>query len=168
MTAKTQQQTIPAHPALEKRTAKRVAWLSWLLDKSIRVPGTNARIGVDGLIGLIPGVGDLIGGLLSTWIVLIAARVGAPTAVLMNMSMNAFIDTALGAIPIVGDLFDLAWQSNEKNLTLLNAYLEDPAEAKKSSTLRVVALGAVMLAVLVGLGALAVWAVGAIAGMFDG
>lgn len=162
------QQSLSSHPDLDQSTAKRVAWLSWLLDRSIRVPGTNAHVGVDGLIGLIPGVGDLIGGLLSTWIVLIAARVGAPTAVLMSMSLNAFIDTALGAIPLVGDLFDLAWKSNEKNLKLLNDYLQDPQETEKSSTLRVVALGAVMIAVLVGLGALAFWAAGAIAGLFAG
>ena len=161
-------QRLSSNAALDKNTAKRVAGLAWLLDKSIRVPGTNVRIGADGLIGLIPGVGDLIGGLLSTWIVLVAARAGAPTAVLVNMSMNAFIDTAVGAIPVLGDLFDFAWRANTKNVALLNDYLQNPAETQKSSTLRVVALGALMIAVLVGLGALAFWAVGAVAGLFAG
>lgn len=102
---------------------KRIRLLSRLLDEQFRIPGTTYRVGLDGLLGLIPGVGDAAGALLSAYIVYEAIRLGAPSTVLLRMLANIGIDTVGGAIPVVGDIFDMAWKTNKKNAALLHAYL---------------------------------------------
>jgi hypothetical protein len=102
---------------------KRVRLLSRLLDEQFRIPGTTYRVGLDGLLGLLPGAGDAIGALLSAYILYEAIRLGAPKTVLLRMVTNIGIDTLGGAIPVVGDIFDVAWKANKKNAALLHAYL---------------------------------------------
>jgi Domain of unknown function (DUF4112) len=102
---------------------KRVRLLSRLLDEQFRIPGTTYRVGLDGLLGLIPGVGDAAGALLSTYILYEAMRLGVPKTLLLRMVTNIGIDTVGGAIPVVGDIFDIAWKANKKNAALLHAYL---------------------------------------------
>jgi hypothetical protein len=102
---------------------KRVRLLSRLLDEQFRIPGTTYRVGLDGLLGLIPGVGDAAGALLSAYILYEAIRLGAPKTVLLRMGANIGIDTVAGAIPVMGDIFDIAWKANKKNAVLLHAYL---------------------------------------------
>ena len=102
---------------------KRVRLLSRLLDEQFRIPGTTHRVGLDGLIGLIPGVGDAAGTLLSAYILYEAIRLGAPPSVLLRMAANIGIDAVVGAIPVAGDLFDMAWKANKKNAALLHAHL---------------------------------------------
>lgn len=91
--------------------------LAWLMDHSIPL-GRGMRIGLDPIIGLIPGLGDLIGSLVSATIVLQAHRAGIPRPTLMRMVANVGIDAAVGAIPFAGDLFDFAFKANTKNLQL--------------------------------------------------
>ena len=112
----------PWSPQDEARL-RRVRLLSRLLDEQFRLPGTTYRIGLDGLLGLIPGVGDAASALLSTYILYEAIRLGAPSTVLLRMIANIGIDTVGGAIPVVGDIFDMAWKANKKNAALLHAYL---------------------------------------------
>lgn len=131
--------------------------LARLLDEAIRIPGTNIRIGLDAILGLLPGGGDVAGGLFSAIIMLQAARVGAPTAVLARMLGNVVIDTAVGSIPLIGDVFDFAWRANSKNVRLLESWRERPAGTQRASKVAV----AGFLAALVILIVLAVW--GAIA-----
>ena len=102
---------------------KRVRLLSRLLDEQFRIPGTTYRVGLDGLLGMIPGVGDAAGALLSAYILYEAIRLDAPKTVLLRMVANIGIDTVLGAIPVAGDIFDIAWKANKKNAALLHAYL---------------------------------------------
>ena len=102
---------------------KRIRLLSRLLDEQFRIPGTTYRVGLDGLLGLIPGVGDAAGALVSTYILYEAIRLGAPSTVLLRMIANIGIDAVGGAIPVVGDIFDMAWKTNKKNAALLHAYL---------------------------------------------
>jgi Domain of unknown function (DUF4112) len=102
---------------------KRVRLLSRLLDEQFRIPGTAYRVGLDGLLGMIPGVGDAAGALLSAYILYEAIRLGAPKTVLLRMVANIGIDTVVGAIPVMGDIFDIAWKANKKNAALLHAYL---------------------------------------------
>lgn len=106
----------------ESRT-RRVRVLSKLLDNSIPIPGTGWKIGFDPIVGLIPGIGDLIGALLSGYIVLEAARAEVPTLTLARMILNVGVDTLLGAVPALGDVFDAAWKSNTKNVALLERHL---------------------------------------------
>ena len=112
----------PWSPQDETRL-KHVRLLSRLLDEQFRLPGTAYRIGLDGLLGLIPGVGDAASALLSTYILYEAIRLGVPKTLLLRMIANISIDTVGGAIPVVGDIFDIAWKANKKNATLLHAYL---------------------------------------------
>ena len=102
---------------------KRVRLLSRLLDEQFRIPGTTYRVGLDGLLGMIPGVGDAAGALLSAYILYEAIRLDAPKTVLLRMIANIGIDTVLGAVPVAGDIFDIAWKANKKNAILLHAYL---------------------------------------------
>src|SRR5918999_2546085 len=100
---------------------RRLARLAWLLDNSIPLPGTRFRIGIDAIIGLVPGLGDLLGVLLSSYIVREAARLGAPPSVLTRMAFNVAPEGLVGLVPVVGDVFDAAWKANQRNLVLLDA-----------------------------------------------
>jgi Domain of unknown function (DUF4112) len=107
----------------DKARLKRVRLLSRLLDEQLRIPGMTYRVGLDGLLGMIPGVGDAAGALLSAYILYEAIRLGAPKTVLLRMVANIGIDTVLGAVPVAGDIFDIAWKANKKNAALRHAYL---------------------------------------------
>lgn len=102
-------------------------WLAWLMDRAFVVPGTNARVGLDALLGLFPGLGDVLTGLVQVAIVLIALkRYKVPKFVAMRMMGNVLLDTGLGAIPLFGDLFDAAYKANTKNLRLLEPFRDRP------------------------------------------
>ncbi|MBA3889320.1 MAG: DUF4112 domain-containing protein [Gemmatimonadaceae bacterium] len=126
---------------------------SHVLDSAIRIPGTNFRVGMDGLLGLIPGVGDVTTGLASVFIIMTAARMGVPRSVLTRMIMNVAIDTAVGVIPIVGDAFDFAFKSNLRNVALTERYMTAPEEERRRtervSRLQLVGLIAVLVVVVV-------------------
>ena len=97
----------------------RARTLTRLLDTVAHVPGTRVRFGLDSLLGLVPGLGDVAGAALSGYLVLLASRMGAPQSVIARMLANVAIDTVGGAVPVLGDLFDVAWKSNTRNLALL-------------------------------------------------
>lgn len=102
------------HPALQ-----RIRALSFLLDNAIKIPGTRFRIGLDPIVGLLVGGGDAAGVILSSYIVLEAARLGLPRQVLLTMLGNLITDLVGGSVPIVGDLFDAGWKANTRNLKLI-------------------------------------------------
>lgn len=126
---------------------RRLRALAWLLDNSIPLPG-GYRIGLDPLIGLIPGLGDAIGGLLSAYIVNEARSLGAPRSILLRMLSNVAIETVIGAVPFAGDLFDAAFKANTRNLALLARYQLDPTGVRRSSRLFVFGFS-LLLALLV-------------------
>ena len=132
--------------------------LTKLLDSAARVPGTNFRFGLDPVLGLIPGLGDVAGAALSGYVVILASRLGAPKSVIVRMLGNVAIDTVAGAMPVVGDLFDAGWKSNTRNLALLERHVGLPTTERAASravvwltvaALAVLALGAVALAIFV-------------------
>ncbi len=93
--------------------------LSHLLDDFLRIPGTQIRFGLDGIIGLIPGIGDILGAMAS-WIIILAAWLrGVPKITLARMMANVAIETIIGTVPILGDAFDIAWKANRRNFALL-------------------------------------------------
>jgi len=94
--------------------------LSWLLDDFIRVPGLNWRFGLDALVGLIPGFGDAATTLASFYVLASAVRYQVPKITLLRMGLNLGIDYVVGSLPLVGDLFDAWWKSNQRNVTLLS------------------------------------------------
>lgn len=132
---------------LDPRRLERLRRIAWLLDRSIRVPGTRITLGLDPLVGLIPGIGDLVGGLFSLYIIVEAARLGVPRGLLARMGWNVALDTLVGEIPVLGDLFDIGFQSNMRNLALLDGYVRAPAGARRASA-RFVALLVLALLVL--------------------
>ena len=131
--------------------------LARLLDSAVKIPGTNFRVGADSLSGLIPGVGDVAGAMLSGYVVLVATRLGAPAPVVARMLLNIGIDTLVGAVPVLGDVFDVAWKSNQKNVALLDSHLRDARETRRSSSWMVTGVVVVAIAalVLVGVGVVA-------------
>lgn len=101
---------------------KGMAFIAKWMDAKFRIPGTDFRFGLDGILGLIPGVGDLSTFAVSGYLVLLMAKNGAGGYVLARMILNIVIDAALGAIPVVGDLFDFVHKANVKNMKLMQQY----------------------------------------------
>ncbi len=94
------------------------------LDSRFTIPGTNLRFGLDFILGILPGVGDGVAALPALYLVLRAQRLGAPTRILGRMFFNVLIDMALGAVPLLGDLFDFGFKANRRNIALLKRYLQ--------------------------------------------
>ena len=125
--------------------------LAWLLDNSIRIPIINYRIGLDALIGLIPGLGDAAGLVVSSFIVLQAMRLGAPRAILGRMVLNIVIEALVGLIPVLGDFFDATFKANARNVRLLQLALAEPTNSRASNQASGKGVIAAVLAGLAGL-----------------
>ena len=109
----------------DNRQLRHLETLAKVMDNQFRLPGTNFRFGLDAIIGLIPGAGDLATFGISGFMLIIMARNGASGAVLAKMILNVLIDTLIGSIPIIGDAFDFGFKSNTKNIRLMKEhYLE--------------------------------------------
>jgi hypothetical protein len=102
--------------------------LETLLDEAFRIPGTQFRFGIDGIIGLVPGLGDVLAGLLSAVIPLAAWVRGVPYITLVRMAANVGIGVLVGTIPLFGDIFDMAWKPNRRNYRLLQRHLGEPRQ----------------------------------------
>lgn len=138
----------------------RISRVTHVLDDLIPVPGTDQKVGIDPVIGLIPGVGDIVAALVGGWVIAEAARFGVPRIVLARMVVNLLVDLAIGLVPIIGDLFDIVSRSNSANLALFRRHALDP----DASTAGHRAFFAGMVLLLVG----AIWLVAAlVARMLD-
>lgn len=124
--------------------------LATLLDAAVRVPGTGIRVGLDPILGLIPGAGDLAGAALGGWVIMLAAREGAPRAMLLRMLANVGIDTLLGSVPLLGDLFDAGFKANMRNVALLERHMEAPRAVERSSAIFVGLLLAALVLLVAG------------------
>jgi hypothetical protein len=100
--------------------------LSHVLDDFIKIPGTSIRFGLDGIVGLIPGIGDILGGIASCVIIVAAWIRGVPYVILTRMAANVVIEVLVGTIPFFGDAFDIAWRANRRNYALLTGSLYQP------------------------------------------
>jgi len=116
-----------------EQRVKRLQRLAELWDSAFRLPGTRVRVGLDPIVGLIPGIGDAAGALVSAYIVLEAARFDVPGPTLLRMLANVAIDALLGSVPVIGDIFDVGWQANIKNVALIERHLADPHDARRAS-----------------------------------
>jgi hypothetical protein len=135
---------------------ERLKRLSRLLDSAIGIPGTRYRFGLDAIVGVVPGIGDAIGAIFSSYIIFQAARLGVPKLTLVRMIGNVGVDTIVGEIPLLGDLFDVGFQSNIRNLSLIEQHVHRPAAAKAQSGRVLVVLGIALLALVVGIVAVGV------------
>ena len=122
--------------------------LSHLLDDWFRIPGTAIRFGLDGIVGFIPGIGDIIGGIASCVIIFAAWARGVSYVTLARMLANWGIEVLLGAVPILGNLFDIGWKANRRNYKLLTSSLADPRGTRRRSWLFFVCLCTLLVALL--------------------
>jgi hypothetical protein len=134
---------------LDPRVLRRLRRLSYWLDEGIRIPGTRIRIGLDPILGLIPGVGDAAGAILAGAIVVESLRQRISRYAVLRMAANIVIDTVIGSIPVLGDLFDAGWKSNTKNLALLERQLSEPSGSKEADRAFVLVVGGGLLVVCV-------------------
>ena len=103
--------------------------IATLLDSAFSIPGTSIRIGIDPLLGLIPGIGDYLSNLIGSSLLFLASRSGVPKIVIFRMSLNIFLNMIIGAIPGIGDLFSFWFKSNIRNAHLLHRYGQDSPRA---------------------------------------
>lgn len=134
-----------------------------VMDEAFPLPGTNIRVGLDALVGLIPGVGDVIGGVLSTWIIVGALRHRVPARIIARMVLNVVIDLMFGAVPVAGDVFDFLFEENMRNMRLLELHRDRRRPPRSTAQIALVAaliVGFVILVALMllfGLVALVLW-----------
>lgn len=113
-----------ARPLTREQRVARIDALATLMDTAFLVPGTNIRFGLDGIIGLVPGIGDAITTAISLFIVNEARALGAPPLLVARMVANVALDGVVGAVPLVGDAFDVAFRANRRNMALLRGHLD--------------------------------------------
>lgn len=111
---------------------------AYLMDEAFEIPGTKIRVGLDALIGLIPGVGDVIGGVMSTWIIAGALRHRVPAFVILRMVLNVAIDLIFGAVPVAGDVFDFMFEENMKNMRLLEKHRDRTRPPRSTSQIALI------------------------------
>jgi hypothetical protein len=119
-----------AHAAWHRRAAvlhriERLRRLAWTLDAFGRVPGTRLRFGLDSIIGLAPVAGDAVTAMISLYIVIEAARLGLPRHKINRMLANVAIETAVGSVPLLGDIFDTFWKANLRNVAIIDAHMAE-------------------------------------------
>lgn len=138
-----------SHPALE-----RLRGLSHLLDNAIAIPGLGYRVGLDPLLGLLPGGGDLMTGVISVYIVAEAARLGVPAATLGRMGFNILLELLIGTVPMIGDLFDVIWKANAQNVTLLEQHIRHPRPSRRRDKIFAIILITLLLSLVIGIATL--------------
>ena len=118
----------PANRASRQQRLARIDALATLLDSAFVVPGTNIRFGLDAIVGLFPGIGDFLTSLVSLYIVHEARQLGAPAHLLVRMVANIAVDGVVGSAPLAGDIFDVMWRANRRNMALLYEHLRSEGE----------------------------------------
>lgn len=111
--------------ALKRRDEahRRLRRIAKLMDSEFRVPVIGLRVGADAILGLVPGIGDALSGLIGAWLIYEAQRLGIPRSALLRMIANVVFDTAVGAIPVVGDIWDFFFRSNDRNMQILARHI---------------------------------------------
>jgi hypothetical protein len=151
--------------AQQARRLQALRGVADLLDSAFRIPGTSYRIGLDPIVGLIPGIGDLVSPLFTIALLWHGRALGLPRVVQIRMLINVGLDAALGTLPVVGDVFDFAWKANDKNLQLLEQHALAGRQATAGDWLFVsVMIGAVVAMAILPV-VLLVWVIGIVSEM---
>lgn len=136
---------------------ERLRRLTLLMDQAFGVPGTRWRFGLDALFGLVPGLGDIAGGLIAVYALHVARRLGAPGVIQLHMLTNIAIDASVGTIPLVGDLFDFVFKAQTRNLALLDDWLQTPHQVTKRSQRGLLLVPLAIVVVFATLTILGIW-----------
>jgi hypothetical protein len=140
------------------KAERRIALIARFLDELVTIPGTHHRLGADAVVGLIPGVGDIASAAVGMWVIVEAARFKLPRIVLARMVVNTVVDLVVGAVPILGDLFDVVFKSNTRNVALFRRHAMEPDATTRGHGLFLGGLALILLGALwllaVGIGAL--------------
>lgn len=135
-------------PGMQARLELLRQW-STRLDSAFEVPGLRVRFGWDPLLGLVPGLGDLVTPLYSIAVLVTAVQLGIPRVVQLRMLLNVLVDALIGAVPLLGDLFDVAWKANDWNMRLLERHAWEERPPARGDWLFVGAVAVAMMAVVV-------------------
>ena len=134
----------------EETALAQLRGLSRIMDGAITIPGTGIRVGLDPILGfLLPVVGDWIGAATSGYIIVQGARLGASRATLMRMAGNLAADLVVGSVPVLGDIFDLGFRANERNLALISTHMQSPERRRRSDLAAVTGVIGVIVGLLV-------------------
>jgi len=145
----------------------RLRQMSHLLDNAIAVPGTKVRFGLDPILGLLPGGGDVLTGLMSVYIVFEGARMGLPAPTLGRMGFNIVLDTLTGLVPVLGDLFDVTWKANAQNVALLEKHVANPAPSRAADKAFALLIIVGLVALVLGMAAFSVWLLTQVVGLLN-
>ena len=142
---------------------KRLRQLSYVLDNAVGIPGTNFRFGLDPVLGALGG--DVVTGLVSVYIVFEAMQMGLPAPTIGRMGFNILLDTLTGLVPVLGDLFDVGWKANSKNVALIEKHVASPMPSRAQDKAIAVVVLVALLALVVGMAALSVWIIAQVFGL---
>ena len=146
-------------------TNQRNQKLAELLDSKFTIPGTNIRFGIDPLLGLVPGAGDWLAGVISLYFLIQAAAWGGRTSVLARMFINILMDVVIGTIPILGEVFDVYWKANERNARILEELQQNPTQTTTESKLWVWFVVVQFVVVILGILFLMFWLIAELLGL---
>ena len=141
-----------------EKEMQRLRRLADLFDNEFRFPGTRWRFGLDAIIGLVPGAGDVAGAVFALYGLWVANLVGAPASVQARMMLQIAVDVLAGLVPVIGDVFDAAFKAHVRNRKLLEAWLARPQAVRRQSKAVLIALPTAAVVLFLGSGALAIWA----------
>ncbi len=140
-----------------QREFENLRGIARLFDQAFRVPGTSWRFGVDALLGFVPGLGDIAGGIVAVYALRVARQLGAPASIQLRMLGNIAIDAIVGSVPFFGDLFDFAFKAQTRNLALLEQWRKIPARTARRSRLAVIFMPVAIFVVFAALTAVGVF-----------
>jgi hypothetical protein len=140
-----------------RRGLERLRMLTMLFDQAIGIPGTRFRFGLDALFGLVPGLGDLAGGVAAVYALQVARRLRVPSEIQLHMLSNIALDALIGTVPIFGDVFDFVFKAQTRNLALLDTWLKTPHQTAKRSKRGLILIPVAIILVFATLTILGIW-----------
>jgi hypothetical protein len=140
-----------------RRGLENLRSIARLFDTAFGVPGTKWRFGIDALFGLVPGLGDIAGGVVAVYALHVARRLGAPASIQLHMLGNIALDALVGTVPLIGDLFDFVFKANTRNLALLEDWHKSPDHTTRRSKRGLIIVPVVIILVFASLTVLGVW-----------
>jgi hypothetical protein len=143
-----------------RRALEHLRTITLLFDQAFQVPGTRWRFGLDALIGLVPGLGDVAGAMVAIYAMRVARKLNAPSVVQMHLLSNIALDALVGIVPILGDIFDFAFKAQTRNLALLDAWVASPDRQARRSRRGLLLIPIAILVVFATITALGIWMLG--------